>query len=59
MKGGNIVAWLEKGPMIDVCNEYVLEILKEIYDNANTEKNYRVIFFVDSFVRINIINTFI
>lgn len=44
---------------MDDCSEYVLEILKEIYDNANTEKNYRVIFFIDSVVRLNVINLFI
>ncbi len=44
---------------MDICSEYIVEILKEIYDNANTEKNYRVIFFIDSVVRLNIINIFI
>ena len=32
---------------------------KDKKHNANTEKNYRVIFFVDSFIRVNVINLFI
>jgi hypothetical protein len=56
---GTVLGWVERGALMDVCSEYILEVLKEIYDNANTDKNYRVIFFIDSFVRLNVINIFI